>query len=111
ACTCRAACGELDCRLAATSCLVAALPVAPTAVARTVATDEDTRAAVTLAGADVDGDPLTFAVAARPAHGTLSGTGADLTYTPDRDYNGPHPISYRTPDAKLDSATATVSID
>ena len=39
-------------------------------------------APIVLTGSDPDGDALTFALATGPAHGTLSGTPPDLTYTP-----------------------------
>jgi Ca2+-binding RTX toxin-like protein len=44
---------------------------------------------VTLSGSDADGDRITFTVTSGPAHGTLSGSGANLTYTPAANYNGP----------------------
>ena len=56
----------------------------PVADAQSITTDEDTATAVTLSGSDVDGDSLTFTVTSGPAHGTLSGTGANLIYTPER---------------------------
>ncbi|MCB0053409.1 MAG: hypothetical protein KDE24_28140, partial [Caldilinea sp.] len=55
---------------------------APVATVQSVTTAEDTPTAITLAGSDVDGDDLTFAVATPPQHGTLSGSAPDLTYTP-----------------------------
>ena len=51
-------------------------------------TAEDTPVAVTLTGADSDGDPLTYLIVNAPAHGTLSGTAPNLTYTPAANYNG-----------------------
>ena len=56
----------------------------PVANAQSVGTDKDTAVAVTLSGSDVDGDSLAFTVLSGPAHGTLSGSGANRTYTPDR---------------------------
>ena len=60
---------------------VAAVNDAPTAQGVTVTTAEDNAVAVTLTGEDVDGDALTYAVGT-PAHGVLSGTAPNLTYTP-----------------------------
>ena len=73
-------------------------------------TAEDTPREVTLAGSDPDGNPLTFTVASLPAHGTLSGTAPNLTYTPAPDYNGPDSFTFTVADGSLVSATATVSI-
>ncbi|MEA2138176.1 MAG: hypothetical protein QOG56_1326, partial [Solirubrobacteraceae bacterium] len=83
---------------------------APVATPQTVTTVEDTAAAITLAGSDPDGDPLTFAIAAAPAHGVLGGTAPNLTYTPVADYEGPDAFTFTVSDGSLISATATVSI-
>ena len=53
---------------------------------------------------------LTFAIASPPAHGTLSGTAPNLTYTPAQDYNGPDSFTFTVNDGSLTSAVATVSI-
>ncbi|MGH9279512.1 MAG: Ig-like domain-containing protein, partial [Acidimicrobiales bacterium] len=45
----------------------------PVATDQAVATDEDAPVAVTLAGTDPDGDPLTFSVVSGPAHGAYAG--------------------------------------
>ena len=82
----------------------------PTAQAKSVSTPEDTAVNVVLSGSDVDGDGLTFAIESGPAHGSLSGTGATRTYTPDANYNGPDSFTYRVNDGTVDSAVATVSI-
>ena len=83
---------------------------APVANAQSISTDEDTATAVTLSGSDADGDSLTFAVVSGPAHGTLSGSGANLTYTPDPDYNGPDAFTYVANDGTTDSEAANVSL-
>lgn len=81
-----------------------------TATARTVAATEDTAKPITPAGTDPDANPLTSAVAAGPAHGTLSGTAPNLTYLPAADYNGPDSFTFTVSDGALISAVATVSI-
>ena len=83
---------------------------APSAIAQALTTDEDTPLAITLAGSDVDNDPLTFAVTDEPTHGDLSGTLPDLTYTPDPGYNGPDAFTFTANDGVLTSAPATVDI-
>ncbi|MCP9496174.1 MAG: FG-GAP-like repeat-containing protein [Pyrinomonadaceae bacterium MAG19_C2-C3] len=82
----------------------------PTADAQSVNVNEDASANVTLTGADPDGDTLTFIVVAQPANGTLTGTGANLTYTPAANFNGTDTFTFKTNDGKADSGTATVSI-
>jgi len=82
----------------------------PVAQDQTVTTAEDTPVAIALTGTDPDGDTLTFAVASSPAHGTLSGTPPNLTYTPALNYNGPDSFTFIVNDGTVDSAPATVSI-
>src|SRR5206468_2196372 len=78
--------------------------------AQSVTTAEDTAAPIVLTGSDVDGDALTYAVATQPAHGTLSGTAPNVTYTPALNYNGPDSFTFTVKDATLVSTAATVSI-
>jgi len=55
---------------------------APVADDQQVTTPEDTPAAITLTGSDLDGDPLTYSLAGQPAHGSLAGVAPNLTYLP-----------------------------
>ncbi|HLL74241.1 MAG TPA: zinc-dependent metalloprotease family protein, partial [Pyrinomonadaceae bacterium] len=82
----------------------------PFAFSQSVTTDEDTPAAVTLDATDPEGNPVTYAVETGPAHGTLSGTAPNLTYTPARDYNGADSFTFRASDGENRSNLATVSI-
>ena len=66
--------------------------------------------AITLKATDADGDPLTYTVTGGPAHGSLSGTPPELTYTPDPGYNGPDSFTFMASDGYFDSNEATVSI-
>ena len=66
--------------------------------------------AVTLTGSDPDSDPLTYNVATGPAHGALTGTAPNLTYTPAPDFNGGDSFTFTVNDGTVDSAPATVSI-
>lgn len=89
---------------------VTAVNDAPTAIDLDVSTDEDTPVPVVLAGSDVDGDALSFAVVAGPANGSLSGTAPNLTYTPGANFNGADSFTYTANDGTVDSPLATVSI-
>jgi RHS repeat-associated protein len=84
---------------------------APVAFAQTVGTDAGTAKAITLAGSDADGDALTFSVATPPTKGVLSGSGPNLTYTPDSNSTGPDGFAFRVNDGVADSPVATVAID
>jgi hypothetical protein len=75
-----------------------------------VTTAQDTAVGVSLAGSDPENDPLTFAVTGGPSHGTLTGSGANLTYTPNAGYSGPDSFTYTANDGTNTSNTGTVSI-
>ncbi|MEK7949894.1 Ig-like domain-containing protein [Luteolibacter soli] len=83
---------------------------APVATPITLGTAPNTALAVTLAGTDVEGSPLTYEVVTSPVNGTLSGTAPALTYTPNLNYTGSDSFTYRVNDGTINSATATVSI-
>src|SRR5207248_1362969 len=65
--------GTIDSTPATVTITVTPVNDAPVANAQAVTTAEDTAKAITLTATDVDGDPLTYAIVAAPAHGTLSG--------------------------------------
>ena len=81
----------------------------PVANNQSVTTAEDTAAAVTLTGSDVDGDALTFSLVTSPQHGALTGTAPNLIYTPTADYYGSDTFQFRVSDGLL-NATGVVSI-
>jgi hypothetical protein len=82
----------------------------PLAKDQSVTTDEDRTVAVTLVGTDPEGDPLTYLVVSPPAHGTLSGTAPNLTYTPWSRYQGLDSFTFKANDGRADGNIATVSI-
>lgn len=89
---------------------------APTANGQSVSTNSNTPASITLTGTDVETAELAFEVTEGPAHGTISGTGANLSYTPAANYSGPDSFKFVVRDSgdglspSLTSAEATVSI-
>lgn len=102
--------GKLSSQTATVTIHIAAVNDPPIALPQTVTLNEDASAAIRLNGSDPDGEPVTFAVAASPQHGTLSGAVPNLTYTPEHDYNGPDSFTFTVSDRSLTSAPATVSI-
>ncbi len=90
--------------------MVKAVNDPPTANDDSVTTQEDTLVSITLAGCDPDGDVLSYSVVKGPSHGSLSGTGPNLTYTPNANFNGSDSFLFKVNDGTVDSATATVSI-
>lgn len=73
-------------------------------------TAEDNSVDVTLTAVNDNNNPLTFNVVSQPANGTLSGTGANLTYTPNADYFGNDSFTFKAIDGAEQSNTATVNI-
>ncbi len=65
--------------------------------------------AITLGGASPRG-AFSFLNVTQPAHGTLTGTAPNLTYTPTPGYTGPDQFTFQTADALTTSAIATVGI-
>src|SRR5207237_10411132 len=102
--------GTVDGNTATVSITVTPVNDAPTANAQNVTTAEDNAANISLTGSDVDGDALTFAIVAGPVHGTLTGAGANRTYTPDANYNGPDSFTFKVNDGAVDGNNATVTI-
>jgi hypothetical protein len=83
--------------------------VAPTASPVSASTDFGTAKTVTLAGADADGDALTYAVGTTP-NGTVSLTGNQATFTPAYGFSGPATFSYTTKDATHAAVGSTVTV-
>src|SRR5207245_623958 len=102
--------GIVDSNAATVTITIAAVNDAPVASNQAVATDEDTARAITLSASDVEGSSLTYTIVAPPAHGTLSGSGPNVTYTPAANYNGLDSFTFKANDGELDSNTATVTI-
>jgi len=102
--------GQLDSTPATITIAVVAGNSPPNANSQSVNTLQDTTVAITLTGTDPENSPLTFAVTAGPAHGTLSGTAPNLAYQPAAGYIGPDSFTFKVNDGQLDSAPATISI-
>lgn len=82
----------------------------PTADDAEVSTDEDEAIGFTLSASDADGDSISYVITTGPAHGSLSGTAPDLTYTPDADFHGVDSVTFKVNDGNADSSEATISI-
>jgi len=84
----------------------------PVAQAQGFQVDEEGVVQGALSATDVDGDPLTWLVAAGPAHGTLAVDGASgaFTYRPVPDYHGSDSFAFVASDGRLASAPAEVAI-
>ncbi len=84
---------------------------APTLTTTAITTDEDVNSSTQVAASDPDGNPLTFALATNPQHGTatLTATGA-LTYAPAANYFGPDSLGITVSDNAGAQVTGTINI-
>ena len=91
---------------------ISVIPVndAPVANSQNVTTAEDVPLGVTLSATDIEGSSLTYSVVSAPTKGTLSGSGASRTYTPNANWTGTDVFTFRANDSGLNSNTATVNI-
>ncbi|WP_338873115.1 Ig-like domain-containing protein [Myxococcus stipitatus] len=83
---------------------------APVATGQSVLVGEGGRS-FKLLGADVDGDVLQYRVLTQPAHGVLSGTAPDVTFTPEAGFTGSTSFTFDVFDGKVASAPATVQLN
>jgi hypothetical protein len=94
------------------STVVKAPNTAPTATDQSVPVAHNTATAVTLTGTDPEGDALTFVTSSSPAHGALTGTAPNLTYTPTSGYSGPDSFTFTASDGSLsDTGTISLTVD
>ncbi|TLM78386.1 glycoside hydrolase family 9 protein [Microbulbifer harenosus] len=85
---------------------------APTAQDVSVQTGFESQVMVSLSGADSDGSITAYTVETGPANGSLSGSGAELLYTPDAGFFGEDSFTYTVTDnGGAVSPAATVTID
>ncbi len=84
----------------------------PTAVddAATVAEDGSVVVAVRANDSDVELQPLTVTAVGGAAHGTVTFSASNVSYSPLADYNGPDSFTYTISDSIGATATATVTI-
>ena len=82
----------------------------PVADPQTIVARQGDPVQITLTGSDPDGDSLRFIVVDYPKHGTLTGTGANLTYQSDADYEGPDSFQFVVTDDIGESMPAKVRI-
>jgi hypothetical protein len=83
----------------------------PVASDQSVSLDENSSLPITLTATATEGCVLTYTVVSNPAHGVLSGTAPELTYTPNSGYTGPDSFTFKANDGTTDSNIATISID
>jgi hypothetical protein len=76
-----------------------------------VTTAEDTSRSITLTAVSPNPSAsFTFTIVTPPAHGQLTGTGANRSYQPDADFNGSDSFTFKANDGSADSNVSTVTI-
>jgi endonuclease G len=87
---------------------------APVTANQTVTTAKNQGVAITLSATDFNvHNTFTYTIVDAvdaPAHGSLSGSNGNLTYTPDPNYVGPDLFRFKANDGALDSNVSTVTI-
>ena len=108
--------GTADSNLATVALTIAAVNDAPVPANDAYTTNEDTPLVVSAPGvlvndSDLDGDSMTAALVAAPAHGTLIlNSDGSFTYTPAANFNGSDGFTYKANDGTSDSSVATATI-
>ena len=82
----------------------------PIAHNQQIGMNQITAVQITLAGEDIDEDPLTYTIESPPVKGKLSGSGRNHIYTPNQDFDGIDSFTFQTNDGKLSSEAATITI-
>ena len=80
----------------------------PIADSRNITTVSGAATAVRLSATDPDGDLVSYRITEQPAHGALTGTPPDVTYTSTVDYVGFDRISFVASDGTRDSYPGTI---
>ena len=83
---------------------------APVAQNQSVSTNQDTAKTIVLTATDANNDALTFAIVTQPSNGTLSGSGANVIYTPKAGFSGSDSFTFKANDGKADSNVATITL-
>jgi VCBS repeat-containing protein len=83
----------------------------PVAFDQAVRADEDESEDIKLRAKDPEGtEPLDYIILTAPSHGTLSGTGKELEYTPHANFQGQDSFTFKVSDQVHHSNVATVII-
>ena len=105
--------GQVHSNTATVTVTVHAVNDAPVAVNGTLAVNANQAGTGTLVASDIDGDALTYQVAAAPAKGTVIVTDANTgayRYTPNTGEVGQDSFTFRANDGQANSNTATVTV-
>ncbi|GAB5562177.1 MAG: hypothetical protein SynsKO_38240 [Synoicihabitans sp.] len=89
---------------------IAAINDRPVAGSQNLTVLEDVPVSVLLAGSDVEGDPLTFAILDLPINGQLTGSGENQVYVPAPNFAGTDRFTYTVSDGASTSTEGEILI-
>ena len=92
------------------SITITAVNDAPTMSDRFETVAEDGSLPMVFSGSDIDGDAMSYSIVSGPTNGTLTGTTANRTYTPNPNFSGTDSFTYTASDGTADSNVATMTI-
>lgn len=82
----------------------------PVALSQNIAVASGESVPITLAGADVDSDTLSYELIDLPAQGSVSGTPPAISYAPDPGYAGTDTFTFTVNDGSATSSAATITV-
>ncbi len=82
----------------------------PGVVDQSISLNEDASTSFTIDAAAANNNTLTYTIVTQPSNGTLSGSGANQTYTPAPDFNGSDSFTFRVSDGGNQSDVSTMTI-
>ncbi|HYK03070.1 MAG TPA: DNA/RNA non-specific endonuclease [Thermoanaerobaculia bacterium] len=77
---------------------------------QSISLNEDGSQSFTLEAAAANDNTLTYTIVTQPTNGTLSGSGANQTYTPAPDFNGSDSFTFRVSQGSSQSNTSTMTV-
>jgi len=83
----------------------------PAAANQTVSTETAEAKAITLSATDANNDALTYTIVSGPSNGTLTGTGANRTYTSNANFAGTDSFVFKADDGFGGTSNGTVTIN
>lgn len=102
--------GQFDSNISTVNLTILPVNDLPVVADQNLLTNEDTALSITLSGNDIDSNPLTYTIISSPNNGVITGSGTNITYTPNSNYNGTDSFTYKANDGTGDSNGSTVSI-
>ncbi|WP_231101494.1 tandem-95 repeat protein [Pseudoalteromonas luteoviolacea] len=102
--------GALDSLSGTVNLTVVAVNDQPTVSGQSVNVDEEASLTITLSGADLDNDSLTYSIVNGPSNGTYTQNGNSVVYTSHVDFFGSDSFTFKVNDGLVDSDTETVNI-